>query len=159
VQRRPLIKDPGALRGLVGRAPKEGFKRIHHYVGDYDKVLTIPLLSFYHRECEYAIPLDETVKALKARREIVEEGDVSLSLPLEVRFVAKDDILLSPSHDDPVSYFGASTLVNSTEVFERFEPLMKRLRGRPHWGKNATITQAEVERTMYPSTCDRFRGT
>jgi len=37
-------------------------------------------------------------------------------------------------------------VVNSTEVFERFEPLMKRMGGNPHWGKNATITQDEIAR-------------
>ena len=156
LQRQPLVKNPGVLRRLVGRTPKRGFKRIHHYVDDYDKVLTIPLVPFYHRECEYAIPVASTVKALKAMRDIVEEGDISLSLPVEVRFVAKDEILLSPCYNGAVSYIGASTLVNSTEVFERFEPLMKRLGGKPHWGKNATITQDEVAKTMYPSTYARF---
>lgn len=45
--------------------------------------------------------------------------------------------------------------MNSTEVFERFEPLMKRLGGRPHWGKNYTITREEAM-PMYPSTYKRF---
>jgi FAD/FMN-containing dehydrogenase len=156
--RQVLPKEPGTLRKLAMRAPKRDFKKIVHYVGPYNQVLTIPLLPVFHRECEYAIPVGNTVKALKAMREFVEEGDLSLSLPVEVRFVAKDEILLSPCYDGPMSYIGASTLVNSTEVFERFEPLMKRLGGRPHWGKNATISQDEVEKTMYPSTYDRFRN-
>lgn len=152
-----LSKHPAFLRRLVGRTPKRGFKRIHHYIGEYNRVLTIPLLPFYHRECEYAIPVASTVKALRSMRDIVEEGDISLSLPVEVRFVANDDILLSPCNNGvPVSYIGASTLVNSTEVFERFEPLMKTLGGRPHWGKNYTITRDEVAK-MYPTTYDLFR--
>jgi FAD/FMN-containing dehydrogenase len=151
-----LSKEPGTLRKLAMRAPKQAFKRIIHYVGPYNQVLTIPLLPVFHRECEYAIPVANTGKALTAIRDFVEEGDLSLSLPLEVRFVANDDILLSPSYDGPVSYIGASTLVNSSEVFERFEPLMKRLGGKPHWGKNATTTQEEVKR-MYPATYERFR--
>ena len=88
-------------------------------------------------------------------REFVEEGDVSLLLPVEVRFVAQDDMMLSPCHEGPVSYIGASTLVNSTEVFERFEPLMKQLGGRPHWGMNCTLTRDEAAQ-MYPSTYKRF---
>ena len=150
-----LSKDPGTLRKLSMKGSKDEFKRIIHYVGPYNQVLTIPLLPLFHRECEYAIPVAKTVEAIKAMREFVEEGDLSLLLPVEVRFVAKDDILLSPCHEGPVSYIGASTLVNSTEVFERFEPLMKRLGGRPHWGKNYTITREEAMH-LYPSTYKRF---
>lgn len=158
VRRERLSKDPGALRRLAGRGARgtSGLKKVFHYVGDYDQVLTIPLLPIFHRECEYAIPADRATQALKELRAIVEEGDVSLSLPVEVRFVAEDDILLSPAHGRAVCYIGASTLVNSTEVFERFEPLMKRLGGAPHWGKNATVTQQEVA-AMYPATYERFR--
>ena len=150
-----LSKDPAILRKFSMQARKDEFKRIIHYVGPYNQVLTIPLLPLFHRECEYAIPVAKTVEAIRAMREFVEEGELSLLLPVEVRFVAKDDILLSPCHEGPVSYIGASTLVNSTEVFERFEPLMKRLGGRPHWGKNYTITRDEAMQ-MYPSTYKRF---
>jgi len=150
-----LTKDAGTLRKLATQARKDEFKRLIHYVGPYSQVLTIPLLPVFHRECEYAIPAARTVEAIRAMREVVEEGDMSLLLPVEVRFVAKDDILLSPCHDGPMSYIGASTIVNSTEVFERFEPLMKSLGGRPHWGKNYTITREEA-RQMYPSTYKRF---
>jgi L-gulono-1,4-lactone dehydrogenase len=159
VRNQRLAKDLGLLQKLAGRPSKGGFrlKKIFHFIDDYDKVLTLPLLPVYHRECEYAIPVERTVEALRAMREIVEEGDISLSLPVEVRFVAHDDILLSPCYGRDVAYIGASTLANSTEVFERFEPLMKRLGGKPHWGKNATITQDEVAKVMYPQTYDSFR--
>jgi len=150
-----LSKEPGTLRKFSTQSRKDEFKRIVHYVGPYSQVLTIPLLPVFHRECEYAIPVAKTVEAIKSMREFVEEGDVSLLLPVEVRFVAQDDILLSPCHEGPVSYIGASTLVNSTEVFERFEPLMKQLGGRPHWGKNYTITREEAMQ-LYPSTYKRF---
>ena len=142
--------------GQARTAPAPEYEQVAGYVGPYDEVLTIPLLPVYHRECEYAIPAARAVEALRAMRNFVEEGDLSLTLPVEVRFVAQDDILLSPCHAGPVAYVGASTLVNSTEVFERFEPLMKRLGGRPHWGKNATLTRAEVA-ALYPAY-DRFRA-
>lgn len=150
-----LPKDFAILLALLDKAPKKGFRRIRHEIGDYDQVLTIPLAPYFHRECEYAIPEGNTVKALTMMREVVEEGDIVLSLPVEVRYVARDEILLSPCYNRTVSYIGASTLVNSTEVFERFEPLMKTLGGTPHWGKNYTLTQREVE-AMYPTTYRRF---
>lgn len=149
---------PKGARGLrLADAPRRGFKRIRHVIERYDAALTIPLLPVFHRECEYAIPVDKTVAALKAMREVIEEGDVALDLPIEVRFVAQDDILLSPCNGRAVGYIGASTLTNSTEVFERFEPLMKSLDGRPHWGKNFTVTPQEFEQRMYPGTYQTFK--
>ncbi len=131
------------------------FRRILHFVADYDRALTIPLLPLYHRECEYAIPAPRAAEALRAMRVIVEENDFRLRLPVEARFVAQDDILLSPARFGPMCYIGASTLDNATEVFERFEPLMKSFGGRPHWGKNYTLTGEEVRR-LYPDTLAAF---
>lgn len=153
-----LSKGERELRQAVRETPAKGFKLIRRYVGPYNEVLTIPLLPVFHRECEYAIPVDRTVEALRAMREVIDEGDTSLLLPVEVRFVAQDDILLSPCNRGPVCYIGATTLVNSSEVFERFEPLMRALGGRPHWGKNFTLTQREVAQDLYPATYERFRA-
>lgn len=153
---RILPKDMTVLLSLLGKVPATGFKKVRQETARYDKVLTIPLVGYHHRECEYAIPEHNTVKALEMMRQIVEEGDLKLELPVEVRYVAKDEAFLSPAYKGPVCYIGASTMKNSTEVFERFEPLMKALGGRPHWGKNATITRDEVQ-AMYPDTYDCFR--
>jgi L-gulonolactone oxidase len=154
---RRLPKDQQELGEVARTAPARGFNRIRHVVSPYDEALTIPLLPVFHRECEYAFPVEKTVEALKAMREIVEEGDLTVTLPVEVRFVAQDDILLSPCNSGPVCYIGASTLLNSTEVFERFEPLMKSLGGRPHWGKNFTLSRKEVAQDLYPATYETFR--
>jgi FAD/FMN-containing dehydrogenase len=158
--RRPTLpQDAGDLQSMLvalfggGSGP---FKKIWHMTGDYNEILTIPLLPVFHRECEYAIPVSHTAAALKEFRRVVEEGDFALSLPVEVRFVAKDDILLSPANGRDVCYIGASTQTNATEVFERFEPIMKDYEGKPHWGKNFTLTQAEVVK-MYPGTYDTFK--
>lgn len=119
------------------------------YTGKYDQVLTIPLLPVFHRECEYAIPMGKTAEALRAFKRVVDEGDLALTLPLEVRFVAKDETLLSPAYQQDVCYIGVATQPNANEVIERFEPIMKRLGGRPHWGKCFTLTRAEAE-LLYP---------
>ena len=153
----PLLRDADALMGQVlSIAPStNGFKKILRFVANYDRVLTIPLLPVFHRECEYAIPVEHTADALRAIRQVFLENDFSLRLPMEVRFVAKDGILLSPANARDVCYIGASTQTNATEVFERFEPIMKDFGGRPHWGKNFTLTRSEVA-AMYPGTHDAF---
>jgi L-gulono-1,4-lactone dehydrogenase len=152
----PLSKDLSLLLAMIGKTPKKGFKQINRCRDDYYKVLTLPLLPVFHRECEYAIPAGSAVTALTKMRDIVDEGDLTLSLPVELRWVAQDNVLLSPCYNGPVCYIGASTLLNSTEVFERFEPLMKSLGGRPHWGKCYTLTQDEVAK-MYPTTYNTFQ--
>jgi FAD/FMN-containing dehydrogenase len=155
VGKKRLPMNPAALVAAGGAAPSTGLKVIRHVVEDYDQVLTIPLLPVFHRECEYAIPVENTAEALRQFRRVVDEHDFALDLPVEVRFVARDDILLSPAHGRDVCYIGASTLLNSTEVFERFEPIMKALGGRSHWGKNFTLTRDEVA-AKWPTTYAAF---
>jgi FAD/FMN-containing dehydrogenase len=119
------------------------------YIGKYDQVMTILLLPVLHRECEYAIPIGKTAEALRAFKRAVDEEHLALTLPLEVRYVAKDETLLSPAYKQDICYIGVATQPNSTEVIERFEPIMKRLGGKPHWGKCFSLTRAEAE-SMYP---------
>lgn len=132
---------------LSGAAP--GAAPFLKYTGKYDQVLTILLLPVFHRECEYAIPMGKTAEALRAFKRVVDEGDLALTLPLEVRFVAKDETFLSPAYQQDVSYIGVATQPNANEVIERFEPIVKRLGGRPHWGKCFTMTRTEAE-ALYP---------
>jgi L-gulono-1,4-lactone dehydrogenase len=118
-------------------------------------VLTLPLIPILHRECEYAVPVARTREALIGFKRFLEEGDFNTTLPVEVRFVAKDDSLLSPAQGRDVCYIGAQTQDNANEVYQLFEPLMKSLGGRPHWGKHFTMTRDEI-RSMYPDTFQQF---
>jgi len=146
-----LVKKSRPHRGQAGRCP-----RLLHFEDDYVRVLTVPLLPVLHRECEYAIPVENTAAALRALRREVEEGDLNLKLPVEVRFVAKDDSLLSPARGRDVCYIGVSTEHNANEAFERFEPIARRLGGRPHWGKCFSLTASDI-RSMYPDSFATFR--
>jgi FAD/FMN-containing dehydrogenase len=119
-------------------------------------MLTIPLLPVLHRELEYAIPAENASPVLKRLKQIFDEGDVSTTLPVEVRFVAKDGSLLSPAHGQDVCYIGVATQPNANEIYARVEPIMKEFGGRPHWGKHFSLTRAEVE-AMYPDTYEKFR--
>src|SRR5207249_1218518 len=109
-----------------------GLHQFLNFQGPYDQILTIPLLPILHRECEYAIPMGKTAEALRAFKKAVDEGDLSLTLPLEVRFVAEDETLLSPAYHQDVCYIGVATQPNANEVIERFEPIVKSLGGKPH---------------------------
>jgi L-gulonolactone oxidase len=128
---------------------------LSRYIANYVEVLTLPLIPVLHRECEYAIPVENTREALIRMKRFMDEGDLDTTLPVEVRFVAKDDSLMSPANGRDVCYIGANTQDNANEVFQRFEPLMKSLGGRPHWGKHFTMTGGEI-RAMYPDTFQQF---
>ena len=129
--------------------------------GPYHKMLTLPFQELKHRECEYAIPVERTAEALTALKEIVDEGDFRTDLPVEVRFVKGDDILMSPANGRDVCYIGVNTKAHNedpsaNELFARFEPLMKELGGRPHWGKHFTLVPDDLTR-MYGSNYVTFK--
>jgi len=128
---------------------------LSRFTSNYVNVLTLPLIPVLHRECEYAIPVGKAREALIRFKQFMDEAEFNTTLPVEVRFVAKDDSLLSPAQGRDVCYIGANTQDNATEVFQRFEPLMKSLGGRPHWGKHFTMTRDEI-RAMYPDTFQDF---
>jgi FAD/FMN-containing dehydrogenase len=152
----PFGMDTNDLVSLIlNVAPSGPFHPMLKFRGRYDRILTIPLLPVFHRECEYAIPTESASDALKAFRRIFEEGDMSTTLPVEVRFVAKDNSFMSPASGRDVCYIGVSTQPNSTEVFERVEPIMRDLKGRPHWGKCFTLQRSDVM-SMYPDSYATF---
>ena len=129
--------------------------------GPYHKMLTLPFHELKHRECEYAIPVERTAEALTALKEIVDEGDFRTDLPVEVRFVKGDDILMSPANGRDVCYIGVNTKAHNedpsaNELFARFEPLMKELGGRPHWGKHFTLVPDDLTR-MYGGNYVTFK--
>jgi len=117
---------------------------INHFTANYVNVLTLPPFPILHRECEYAFPVKSTKDALVRIRKFMVESDFPTTLPMEFRFVAGDDTRMSPVRDRDSCYAGANTDRNANEVFQRFEPLMKTLEGRPHWGKHFTMTKDEI---------------
>ncbi|MBI4471642.1 MAG: hypothetical protein HY646_03175 [Acidobacteria bacterium] len=86
---------------------------LSRFTGNYIAALTLPLVPILHRECEYAIPVENTREALVRFKRIMEEGDFSTTLPVEIRFVAEDTSLLSPAHGRAVCYIGAELQIDS----------------------------------------------
>jgi len=126
-------------------------------VKPYDEALTT-IMPPRHRESEYAIPIEKAADAVeKLRRLIKEKGYVNLIL-VEVRFVARDDIMLSPANKGPVCYVGGYIFgeFNVDDFFENYESLMKSVDGRPHWGKHLTLSAQEVRNLYGSTTIDNF---
>lgn len=133
-----------------------GFKR-ERRVARSDLALTIPMPAA-HQETEYAVPIKRTVEAIRRTRKLIEREDYHANVPLEVRFVAGDDTMLSPAYGRDVAYIGGYTYGKdfARSYFAGFERAMKELGGRPHWGKYLTLNACEA-REMYPEF-DRFNA-
>lgn len=145
----PILVNP--IDELVA---KVGFRK-EERVDRSDRILNIPMPP-QHDECEYAVPLNRTAEAVRKTRIMVEKDHLKMNVPLEIRFVAQDDNMISPTHGRPGCHIGAYTYGSdfSKTYFDEFEALMKTMDGRPHWGKRVTITAAEAK-AMFPKY-DRF---
>ena len=101
-----------------------------------DRVFTSPRLIRFS-EMEYAIPREAVTEAVPRLRSMIDEKGFLVSIPFEVRFVAADDIFLSPSHGRETAYI-ASHIFERMEYepfFREVEAIMRDYGGRPHWGK------------------------
>jgi L-gulonolactone oxidase len=91
------------------------------------------LVRFF--EMEYAVPREFAADAVRGAREILERYPVSF--PIELRFVAGDDTLLSPAFGRDSAYVAVHLFEGMPweAPFREVEALMSSFGGRPHWGK------------------------
>ena len=102
-------------------------------------------------EMEYAIPRERAAEAVRQVFELIEREGLRVSFPIEVRFVASDDALLSPSHERATCYIAVHMYrgVEWEQYFRGVEAIMDSYGGRPHWGKRHFQT-AETLAARYP---------
>ena len=145
-----------AVEGINRFEASVGWTR-EERVDRYNYILNIPMPP-EHQECEYAVPIERAAEAIRLTRRIIEEHHYHVNLPVEIRFVAADGAMLSPAYGRDVCYIGAYTFGRefASAFFAGFEPAMKSLGGKPHWGKHVTLTGEEA-RTLYPMF-DRFNA-
>jgi len=101
-------------------------------------------------EMEYAIPREHAADAVRGAREILERHPVNF--PVELRFVAADDALLSPAHGRATAYVAVHVFdgMDGEAPFREVEKLMAGWGGRPHWGKRSFLSARELK-TRYPA--------
>jgi L-gulonolactone oxidase len=104
---------------------------------------------------EWAIPIENTAEAIWQIRQMIQQKDYQVHLPIEVRFVKGDDIWLSPCQGRDSCYIGVITYmpygksVDCQAYFDDYEKIMANLDGRPHWAKRFR-PDAEKLAKMYP---------
>lgn len=127
-----LLNVPGVgtkLRGLLEGAQGE-------YVDRSYKVFTSERkIRFY--EMEYFIPSEHAREAIDRVRDLIARSDYGVVMPIEVRWVAPDDIPLSTACGRPTTSIAVHMLKHQEfqPYFEAVETIMADYEGRPHWGK------------------------
>jgi L-gulono-1,4-lactone dehydrogenase len=120
----------------INRAVDQVYFRSRRRVDRSDRVFNLPMPPT-HREMEYGIPRDVAPLALRRLRELTHTLRIVVNFVVEVRFVAHDSILLSPSFGRNSCQLGAyiGEHPHLPIYFDAFETLCRQLNGRPHWGK------------------------
>jgi L-gulono-1,4-lactone dehydrogenase len=147
-ERRPSL-IPRISRVVTGALSKT------EYSDRSDRVFASPRLVRF-AETEYEIPRSTVAGAVREVHAMIEREGFRVNFPIEVRFVAADDALLSPAHRRDSCYVAAhmSAGLGYEPYFRAFERIMDARDGRPHWGKIHFQTAATL-RARYPEW-DRF---
>ncbi len=113
-----------------------------------DRIFATPRLVRF-TEMEYALPRPVAAAAIRAIKATAER--FAINFPIEVRFVAGDDALLSPAHDRETVYIAVHAYKGMAwePFFRAVEAIADEHGGRPHWGKRHFQT-AETLAPRYP---------
>ncbi|SOC23227.1 FAD-linked oxidoreductase [Alloalcanivorax xenomutans] len=102
-------------------------------------------------EMEYTVPADDGLDCLREVCERIRDQDINVFFPIEYRYTAADDTLLSMFSERA----GASISVHQyykqdyQPLFDAVEPIFQRFAGRPHWGKLHSLDATRL-RSLYP---------
>lgn len=120
------------------------------YSDDSHAVFTSPRSTRF-REMEYAIPVEAIPAAVRAVRSLIEERRWRISMPIEVRASAAEDLWLSPAHGRRSGWIAVHRTITDRlgDYFHEVESVLRAFDGRPHWGKMHGRT-AEDLRPAYP---------
>jgi L-gulono-1,4-lactone dehydrogenase len=138
----------GRLAGTFGRL---------ELVDRSDRIFCSPRLVHFV-EMEYSIPREHAKEAVGAVRDLIDDRGLLISFPIEVRFVAADDIPLSTASGRESCYIAVHVHAGAEyePYFRGVEAIMDRFGGRPHWGK-LHFQNAVTLAPRYPEF-ERFRA-
>jgi len=102
-------------------------------------------------EMEYGIPREHAREAVERVLEVAGRPAHAVAFPIEIRFVAADDSMLSPSHERDTCYIAVhqDRKLAWEPYFRAVEAIASDYGGRPHWGKRHFQT-AQTLAGLYP---------
>ena len=135
-------RRPSLIPRLAHLAPSGG--RLDYVKPSHRTFVTPRLVHFV--EMEYSIPRAAVPDALREVRAFIDRSGMMISFPIEVRFVAPDDIPLSTAHGEERGYIAVHRYRGEPyeQYFRGVEAIMDPLGGRPHWGKMHYQTAATL---------------
>ncbi len=102
-------------------------------------------------ESEYAVPIDAVAPVLRELRAWYGRTRAPIQFPVEVRFMAGDDVWLSGAFGRETAYVAVHQYAGAAvgDSFDVFEQIVAEHDGRPHWGKQHTLG-VERLRAVHP---------
>jgi len=102
-------------------------------------------------EMEYHLPREHGLQAMREVREALESQHHEVFFPIEFRYVAADDLWLSPFHGRATCSIAVHRIFDEDfkPYFRTIEPIFRKYGGRPHWGKLNTLSASDF-RDLYP---------
>jgi L-gulonolactone oxidase len=102
-------------------------------------------------EMEYGIAREHAAEAVRRVLQVAARPELRVAYPIEVRFAAADDAILSAAHARDVCYIAVhqDRKLDWEPYFRGVEEIMDACGGRPHWGKRH-FQDAESLAPRYP---------
>jgi FAD-linked oxidoreductase len=109
-------------------------------------------------ESEYAVPRHAVEAVLTELRAWFARTGAPVPFPVEVRFIAADDVWLSTAYERDNAYVAVHQYhrIDPGPLFAAFEAIVAEHDGRPHWGKVHSLGSDRL-RALYPRF-DDFRA-
>ena len=109
-------------------------------------------------EMEYAVPAERALDCVREVAEAMRTKGGPFVFPIEFRYIAADDIWLSPFYGRPSASISVHQYHKQsyTQLFDTAEEVFDLYDGRPHWGKLHSKTRADFDR-LYPRFGDYCR--
>ena len=106
-------------------------------------------------EMEYAIPAEALSDCVREVDTTIRRRGFPINFPVECRFVAADDIWLSPAYQRDSAYVAVHAFrgVPYEEYFRTMEAIFRSYGGRPHWGKIHYLSAPDIA-ASYPRFAD-----
>lgn len=102
-------------------------------------------------EMEYHLPREHGLQALREIRDTIEQNFPEVFFPIEFRYVAADDIWLSPFYQRETCSIAVHRYYEEDyqAYFAAVEPILRKYHGRPHWGKLNSLAAPDFAQ-LYP---------
>jgi L-gulono-1,4-lactone dehydrogenase len=145
-----VVMENGALEVVsrIGRRFPGAIPRLNRFAGtaaskrdrvgwSHDIYASRRMVRF--EEMEYALPRERAAEAVRTARDILQRYPVNF--PIELRFAAADDALLSTAHGRDTTYVAVHVFkgMDYETPFKEVEAALAALDGRPHWGKRSWL--------------------